>query len=338
MARAHRPATSHDVAARAGVAQSTVSRALRDLSSITPETKERVLRAARELDYVPRESGRSFSTRRTHRIAVVAEALTNPFYAQLVEPLRRALARSGYRTVLVADDSDDILTADALTDGSYDGAIITTAARHSRLASDLRVRGLPHVFANRTVDDADTRATTFANADGARMIADLLAEHGHHRVVLLSGPERYSTSHEREVELRAALRRRRISLPARDVLRIEYTAEAGRAAASAVLHRDRRPTAIVCGNDVVAIGALNAARADGLRVPHDLTVVGFDDIDAAAWDLVGLTTVRCDLDALADASVDLLLDEIGGDRERARCAIEVTLALRSSHGDAPRDE
>ena len=330
-----RTVTSIDVAQRAGVSQSTVSRALRDLPSITRTTKERVHRAARELDYIPQATGRSLSTRTSHRIAVVTEAITNPFYAELVEPLRRELARHGYRTVLLPDDSDDVLTADALTDGSYDGAVITTAARRSRLADDLRARGLPHVFANRVVDDENARACTFANSTGSSLLAALVADAGHSRIAVLTGPERYSTSHEREAGLRDELRARRLRVADADVVRIDYTADAGRAAARELLRREHPPTAIVCGNDVVAIGALNAARDLGLHVPGDLTIVGFDDIPASAWDLVDLTTVHCDLDALAHQSVELLLASIAGDHSPARTTIDVTLVLRATHG-APR--
>lgn len=327
-----RAATSIDVARRAGVSQATVSRALRDLPSITPETKERVHRAARELDYIPRAAGRSLSTRTSHRVALVTEAITNPFYAELVEPMRRELAHHGYRTVLLTDDSDDVLTADALTDGSYDGAVITTAARRSRLAGDLRARGLPHVFANRVVDDEGARACTFANSDGARQLAGMLADAGHSRIALLTGPARYSTSHEREGGLRDELRARFLRVPDADVVRIDYTADAGRSAARALLQRTRPPTAIVCGNDVVAIGALNAARDLGLNVPRDVTVVGFDDIPAAAWDVVDLTTVHCDLDELARESIVLLRDSIAGDHSPARSTVGVRLVLRATHG------
>ena len=335
MVASRRAATSIDVAARAGVSQSTVSRALRNLASISPGTREKVYRAARELDYVPRETGRSLAPRATHRIAVVTEALTNPFYAELVEPLRRELAQRGYRTVLVTDDSDDVLTADDLTDGSYDGAVITTAARRSGLAVALAARGMPHVFVNRVVDASDSRCCTFANAEGAGLIADMLADSGHERVGLLIGPERYSTGYEREAGLRAVLRQRRITLPTHRVRRVEYTAESGRAAARAMLGDPVPPTVIVCGNDLVAIGALNAARSLGLVIPQDLSIVGFDDISIASWDMFDLTTVRCDLDTLARASIDMLAAEIGGDTAPARTIVPVTLVKRGTHGVPP---
>lgn len=329
-----RPVTSKDVAVRAGVSQPTVSRALRDLPSITTETKERVYRAARELNYVPQEAGRSLATRRSRRVAIVVEALTNPYYPELIEPLRRDLAHLGYRAVLVTDSSDDVLTADALSDGSYDGVLVTTAARDSRLAVDLRSRGVPHVFVNRTVDDAASRSCGFA--DGAHLLADLLIEQGHRQIALLTGPAQFSTSSEREHGLREALRAHGVRIPERQVLRIEYTVEAGKRSCLALLRSPEPPTAIVCGNDVVAIGALNAAHELGWRVPEDVSVVGFDDIPAAGWDVISLTTVRCDLDALSAASITALREAMEGSARVRHELLDVSLVRRTSHGP-PRE-
>ncbi|GAA3886097.1 LacI family DNA-binding transcriptional regulator [Leifsonia kafniensis] len=330
-----RPATSIDVAARAGVSQPTVSRALRNLPSISPETKERVYRAARELNYVPREAGRSLATRRSRRVAIISEALTNPYYPELIEPLRRELAHLGYRAVLVADSSDDVLTADALSDGSYDGVLVTTAARDSRLAEDLRSRDVPHVFVNRTVDDPLSRNCGFSN--GAHLLADLLVEQGHRRIALLTGPSQFSTAFEREQGLREALREHGLRIPDRQVLRIDYTVSGGRNGALTLLTSSEPPTAIVCGNDVVAIGALNAVRAMGWRAPDDVSIVGFDDIPAAGWDIVSLTTVHCDLNALASVSVAALHEAMEGEKSPLRHILEVSLVRRDSHG-RPREK
>ena len=329
-----RSVTSKEVAARAGVSQPTVSRALRNLPSITPETKERVYRAARELDYVPREAGRSLSTRRSRRVAIISEALTNPYYPELIEPLRQELAHLGYRAVLVADSSDDVLTADAVSDGSYDGVLVTTAARRSRLAEDLRSRSVPHVFVNRTVDDPHSSSCGFA--DGSALIADLLVEQGHRRIALLTGHPHFSTAFAREHSLRAALREHRVRIPERHIVHIDYSVDAGRAATLQLLRSADAPTAIVCGNDVVAIGALNAAHASGLRVPEDVTIIGFDDIPAAAWDIVSLTTIRCNLSALAEASVSALQAAIDGEAAPVRRTLDVSLVRRATHGP-PRD-
>ncbi|MCT1550143.1 LacI family DNA-binding transcriptional regulator [Brevibacterium casei] len=331
-----RTITSFDVARLAGVSQSTVSRALRNLPNITPATREKVARAAAELNYVPHGSARSLSTRITSRVAIVSEELTNPFYPALVEPLRHYLNENGYRTMLVTDDEDDALTASNLTDGSCDGVIITTAARNSRLPDALRKAGLPFVLANRTTDSETEAACQFANEAGAAQVAELLAELGHDDIGLITGPERISTSIERERGLRTALEDHGRWLPGRVIRRGDFTAEAGFAGAIDLLDSPIRPTALVCGNDYIAMGALNAAKSLGLSVPDDLTVIGFDDVAMAAWDLVSLTTVRCDLAKLACDAVEMLLRLIDDRPVDTLRVTDVDLVLRGTHGTPRR--
>lgn len=324
--------TGFDVARLAGVSQATVSRALRNLPNITPETRERVARAAAELRYVPHESGRTLSTRITGRIAIVSEALTNPFYPQLLEPLRERLGRRGYRTVLVSDSEDDALTAATLLDGSYDGVMITTAKRRSRLPGELRARGMPCVLVNRRTDDESDAACEFDNDAGARAVADLVMDLGHTEIGLIAGLERFSTGAEREQGFREALDERGMWVSGRATRRVSFTEEGGRAAALELLASPLRPTAIVCGNDYIAFGVLNAAKARGIAVPDDLTVIGFDDVAMAAWELLSLTTVRCDLDALAAEAVDMLLRMVRGDQVGGVRRVPTELVLRGTHG------
>ncbi len=189
--------TSFDVARRAGVSQPTVSRALRNLPGASLETRRRVLAAAAELSYVPSDSGRALSTSSTRRVAVVSEELTNPFYPALVDPLSRYLAASELRTVLVTQTEQRPVTVDALADGSYDGVILTTTRRRSSLPRDLTERGLPHVLANRILDDAESPSCSVDNAAGARAIARLLAALGHRYVASIQGPTDTSTGIER---------------------------------------------------------------------------------------------------------------------------------------------
>ena len=227
-----RPTTGFDVARLAGVSQPTVSRALRNLPGTSAETRMRVIEAARALSYIPSDSGRVLSSRRTQRIAVVSEALTNPYYPELVEPIRRKLAEQGYRTVLVTDAAEGTVGLDDLADGSYDGVILTTTTRRSRLPADLIARGMPHVLVNRL---------------------------------------------------------------------------------------------------------LSAAAECELRVPEDLTVIGFDDIAMAGWPCIGLTTVRVNRDDMAAEAVRLLMLQIDGESSITEHRTPATLVLRSTHAEVAGD-
>jgi LacI family transcriptional regulator len=284
------------------------------------------------LSYIPSESGRSLSLRSTRRIAVVSEELTNPYYPELVEPLRRELARHDLRTVLITQTEHGPVGLDVLADGSYDGVLLTTTIRNSSLPRDLTERGIPHVLVNRTLDRAESHSCAMDNAGGARAIADLLVSLGHSRIATVQGPVVTSTGKERSDALRARLRGRGVRVPRAWTLRSGFSHDAGFAAAIPLLQSADRPTAVVCGNDVIALGVLSAARSLGLTVPDQLTVIGFDDIPLAGWPLVALTTVRCDLAALATVAVELLLaaqqDSTAVPVERR---VPVSLVLRDTH-------
>jgi LacI family transcriptional regulator, galactose operon repressor len=304
--------TSFDVARRAGVSQPTVSRTLRNLPGASAETRARVLAAAAELSYIPSESGRALSTSSTRRIAVVSEELTNPFYPQLVGPIGRCLEEHDLRAVVVTHAGQGQVGLDLLADGSYDGVLLTTTVRQSTLPRDLTERGIPHVLVNRILDQPESPSCAVDNSGGVRLVADLVAGLGHREIASLQGPVNTSTGHERGEALRAALGAHGIRLPRHRVRRVAFDHDASLAAALELLDGPSPPTAIICGNDVIALGALSAAALLGLSVPGQLTVTGFDDIQLAGWPLIALTTVRCDLAALARTAVDLLLAEIAG--------------------------
>ena len=324
--------TGFDVARRAGVSQPTVSRVLRNLPGASPETRERVLTACRELAYVPSESGRILSTRRTRRIAVVAAEMVNPYYPELVEPIRRSLARHGYRIVVVTDEGSDDVAVGALADGAYDGVILTTTHRRSRLPRDLTEHGIPHVLANRTLDHPESPSCSVDNRGGAAQIADLLVNLGHEHIGSVQGLVETSTGRERAEALTRRLRRHGVTVHRELTRRVEFTHDAGLRAATALLDREDPPTAIVAGNDVVAFGVLSAARRLGVRVPEELTVIGFDDIPMASWPLIDLTTVRGDLDVLADLTVHQLLSQLAEGRITPEIRrVPATLVLRGTH-------
>lgn len=329
--------TGHDVARLAGVSQATVSRALRNLPGTSPNTRAAVLRAAEELAYVASDSGRVLSTRSTRRVAVVSEELTNPYYPELVEPIRARLADADLRTVLIADSQQSMtlrgsLGVDAMADGSYDGVILTTTRRNSTLPRDLTEAHVPHVLVNRVLDHAESHSCTVDNRGGARAVGELLTALGHVRIAAVHGPVDTSTGRERAEAFRTSMRDSGIPLPRRMVRRASFSHESGMVAAGSLLDLDDPPTAIFCANDVLAFGALSAARRRSINVPEQLTIVGFDDIPMSGWPLIGLTTVRCDLHRLAREAVDLLLDEIQNPGMAPRLVrIPVEIQLRSTH-------
>jgi LacI family transcriptional regulator len=337
--------TSHDVARAAGLSQSTVSRALRNDPRVTPETRERVLAAATRLGYTPNAMGRMLVNRRTRTIGMVVTDISNPFYPNLIAPLHDELAALGYRMTLFTErlegaGADGSTPLEGLVDRGIDGAVLTTSTLAGTVPRELLRRGLPFVFLTRVVDGVAADAVTVDNDRGARLVAAELARFGHRRVGAVFGPANTSTGRDRERGFRAGLAAAGVDLPEEAVRHGDYTVEAGHAAMHELMALRDRPTAVACFNDLVAIGALNAAVALGLRVPADVSLTGWDDLPMASWEICRLTTVRQSMTEMARAAARLVVERVEGragpQPRRLRFAPE--LVLRATLGAPPDDQ
>jgi LacI family transcriptional regulator len=330
-----RPPTSHDVARLAGVSQPTVSRALRDDPSVSAETRRVVREAADSLGYILSARGRSLSTRESGQIGIVVSDLGNPFYLQVLDTVHDALARAGRRMLVLTPDGDDQALLTRLLDGSMDGAILTTTPLDSGVPSALMRRNFPFALLNRTIDGPACDSCTVDNVAGARLAAEALVRLGHTEIAALFGPQATSTGRDREAGFRAVLEEAGIPLPDARVRRGPFDFAYGHAGTEALLRL--RPTAIFCANDVIALGAFNALRAAGIRVPDDLTLIGFDDISMAAWEVFELTTVRQDIARMVETAADLVLERVAAPgRPPERIVLPPTLVERATHGPPPR--
>jgi LacI family transcriptional regulator len=325
-----RPPTSHDVARAAGVSQPTVSRALRDDAGVADATRRRVRQVAAELGYVRSQRGRSLSMRATGQIGIVIRDLANPFYLQLLEALNRALHEVDLRMLVLTPDDDNRVPLERLVDGALDGALLTTTELGSSLPRELARRQFPFVLLNREVDDAPGDVCVADNVRGGELVAAEFALLGHRRIGAVFGPQSTSTGRDREQGFRAGLAAAGLELPAERWRRGPFDFDFGHAAALELLAAE--PTAIFCANDVLAIGAYNGLRSRGLRVPQDVTLVGFDDIAIAAWEVFELTTVSQHLEQMVQTSTELLLDRIADpDLPPRRVVLPATFIHRKSH-------
>ncbi|ROR79972.1 transcriptional regulator, LacI family [Plantibacter flavus] len=314
--------TSRDVARLAGVSQPTVSRALRDDIRVSEQTKQRVREAAQLLGYIPSEAGRALSSGRTRRIGMLLTDLDSQFYSHIIAPVHRELERLGYQLMLHTETADNDTIVERLLANGLDGVILATTTIDSAAPLRLRDRGLPFVYFNRTGSLVDADATVVDAAPGYREAVRAAVDLGHRNVAAVLGPSNTSTAQHREQALRAALGEHGIVLDERLVRRVPYSSAAGEIAARELLESagEPAPTLVFCGNDVVAYGALNAAHRLGLRVPDDLSVVGFDDLPEAAWPIIDLATVGFDIAGMASASANLVVRRIerpGDELERA---------------------
>jgi len=302
--------TSHDVARLAGVSQPTVSRALRNSPKVSEQTKRRVRQAATTLGYVPSETGRALSSGRTRRIGLLLTDLENQFYPHVIAPMHRELEALDYQLMLQTESSDTGRVVERLLANSLDGVLLATTTVDSVLPVRLRDRGVPFAYFNRTSYSVDADSAEVDAEVGLQQLAQRILELGHRRVGAIFGPRNTSTAEHREYALREALGAASVTIGSALSCRGPFDVETGHVGGRRLLERDDPPTVIVCGNDVVAFGALNAAHELGLAVPGDVSIAGFDDLPAARWPVLQLTTVAFDLDAMARCAAGLLVARI----------------------------
>lgn len=341
MASHPRKTTSHDIAREAGVSQSTVSRTLRRDPRVDPVTAARVLEVATRLGYAPNTSARSLVTRRTRTVAVVVADITNPFYPQLVEALHEQLGRAGYRMILFNERTDvrgdgglDML----LHGGGADGAIFLSVTIGGGIADLLGASPVPTVLLNRDADGAIVDRVMADHVGGAVQVAELLLNLGHERIAFIGGPANTSTNRDRLAGLSTTLVDAGLPLDPALQRGGEFTHQSGFQWATDLLTSDPPPTAVFCANDVVAFGAIDAARRLHIDVPGELSIVGFDDIPMAGWDSFSLTTVRQPLVDMARQAARILIDRIEGDggSEHNRIVFPTNLIQRATTGPASR--
>lgn len=334
-----RNATSHDIAREAGVSQSTVSRTLRNDPRVAPETAERVLRVAKRLGYFPNASARSLVTRRSRTVAVVVADITNPFYPQLVEALHEQLGRAGYRMILYNERTDvrgDGGLEVSVNSSGADGAVFLSVTIGPEAAELLTSARVPSVLLNRDVSGAAVDRVMADHVGGAAAVAHHLLALGHRRIALIAGPANTSTSRDREAGFTDALARAGVPLDPALRRAGEFTHQSGFQGATELLDREDPPTAVFCANDVVAFGALDAARRLRIAVPDRVSVAGFDDIPMASWDAFALTTVRQPLVDMARDAAQILVGRIEArdDSEPRRIVFPTHLVVRSTTGVA----
>ena len=304
--------TSHDVARLAGVSQATVSRVLREDPKVRPETRDRVLRVLAETRYEPNAAARTFRTNRSGSVGVVVARLSYQLYPVMLEAIGAQLARLGQRMIVWdSEHGGDLPASRALRQGIIDGVILTAATSESEFLKDTVSPHAPVVLINRTVACYPSDQVSSDNLSGGQRVAEYLLRNGRQRIALIGGIPRASTIRDREQGFRETLQRAGVDLPPHFYERSEtFSHASGQEAVTRLLELGTPPDAIFCVNDVLALGAIDGARALGVRVPDDLWVVGYDDIELASWGAYDLTTVRQPMGQMVAHAIDLLLAKI----------------------------
>lgn len=328
-------ATIKDVARHARVSVASVSRALNGKGVITPSTRNRILRAAEKLHYVPHAAARTLSTRRTQTIGVVLPDIFGEFFSELIRGIDQAARRHGLH-LLVTGSHGDAAEADAAVRamaGRVDGLLMMSPYLDSGLLNKgLLARG-PIVLMNSRDKERALASLTVDNYSGAVAMVTHLAGLGHRRIVHVTGPADNFDARERLRGYRAAMAKLLPGVPA-TVIAGDFNQEAGYAAGQQMLRAAEKPDVIFAANDMMAIGCLFALTEAGVRVPDEIAITGFDDIPIARFVTPSLTTVRIDIAGLGNRAVERLVGSIEGKGEAHRSAevVKAELVVRGSCG------
>jgi LacI family transcriptional regulator len=327
-------ATIRDVARAARVSVATVSRALNDSGPVRDDTRRRVRDAAQHLRFTPHGAARSLITSRTNTLGVLLPDLYGEFFSEIIRGIDRGAQRAGYQLLLSSarNARDEIHGAFRAMYGRVDGLILMAPDVELAEMFAQRRDGTPIVFINSPVESTDARLITIDNHGGAYRMVKHLVQQGRERIAIITGADRNHDAAERLRGYRDALDELGMRRDARWELRGDFTEAAGHRAARAMLKLEPRPTAIFAANDAMAIGALSALREEGIAVPEDVAVAGFDDIPIARYVSPPLSSVHVPIAQLGERAMELLLGTIADPRNRGpgRIVLPTTIVIRKS--------
>ncbi|WP_152362880.1 LacI family DNA-binding transcriptional regulator [Microlunatus speluncae] len=333
--------TVHDVARHAGVSIATVSRALNDRSRVSAATRDRVLRIATELGYHPNDLARGLAGMATRTIALLLPDITNPFFPELVKGVQTVADERGHLLLMChnADDEDKAIADLVLLRRKRVDGILLVAGTLPGVGVVAASAGIPTVVLDRRVPGLDADLVTVDHRAGARLGVEHLLGLGHRRIAYLTGPADVVSSQERSEGWREALVAAGVEPTPDLVVGGDFTEDGGYAAGRELLTRPAGITAVFAANDLGAIGLLRALTEAGLRVPDDVSVVGFDGVHLAAYTSPRLTTVAQPIFDLGRTAAELLLNRLAAapapGSEPQTLVLPTRLEIRNSTASYP---
>ncbi len=304
--------TLKDVAEKAGVSTSAVSRTFTEGASVSPKTRAKVERAADALGYSPNALASSLTTGRTKLIGLVSNNFHNPLFLEVFDRFTRGLQDRGLRPLLVnlaLDETDPQASVRMLRQYSVDGAIVASSTLPPSFAEAYRAAGIPVVNSfGRFTTAPQVHVVGIDNVACGRMAGEALIARGYKRVAFLGGPEQATSTQDRALGFMAALREHpEIEVTASYAS--AYSFDAGRVEMTKLLMSEPAE-AYFCGDDVLSIGALSAVQEAGLSCPNDIGIIGLNDMQMSGWQNIDLTTIRQPVAEIISASIDLVIDTV----------------------------
>jgi len=324
------------VASLARVSIATVSRTVNGSSVVSDRRKKRVWHAIHQLNYFPNIHARTLVSGRSRLLGIIVENITNPFFPELIQSFEEIAVAHGYEILVSSSNSDPALLTRCvrrMLERKVDGVAVLTFGEEEPVIDRLTHNNIPMVLAEFRVDNPKTATILLDYSTGIRNAVDHLRTLGHSRIAFLAGPHKLHSAITRENDFRSAMEAVALPIQKKWIVECDHTLKGGVAGFGKLQALATRPTAIVCSNDMTAIGVLRAAYMEGLRVPQDLSVIGLDDIAFAEYTLPPLTTIRLSRVELARAAFEALRqqaeDPSSPDLQR-EFLVSTSLVLRGS--------
>lgn len=331
--------TVQDVARAAGVSTATVSRAINRPESVREPLRSQVMAAVEQLGYVPHAGARALSLKRTGTVGAVFPTVDNAIFAKAIDALQRRLSEAGLQLLIATSDYDpdsEARQAMTLVTRGVDGLVLCGRGQRPSLLALLRQRALPCVHVMTADGDDDEVCVGFDNRAAMAAATRYLLSLGHRHIALLAGITRDNDRARARVQgAQETLAAAGQPLRPGQLLERRYDLAEAREGFRTLMAGRPRPTAVLCGNDVLAFGALLEAQRLGIGVPQDVSIVGFDDLELARHVSPALTTMRVPAEAMWRLAAERLLAALRGEAVPLRAELDVELVVRESSGRPP---
>jgi LacI family transcriptional regulator len=326
----------HTVARLANVSIATVSRTINHIPTVNPRMAKRVWEVIRELDYMPNTQARALVSGRSRLLGLIISEITNPFFPELIQGFEEVAVEHGYEILIGSTNYDPERMKRCIrrmVERKAEGVAVMTFGIEEPLLDQLADRKIPLVFVDVGPDRPDISLLQVDYHHGIRQAVQHLAVLGHRDIAFVSGPLRLHSAQSRLTAFHRALQECGIVVDPKRIVEGDHTMEGGMAAAEKLLEGDDLPTAVICSNDVTAIGVLHKAYRAGLHVPNDLSIIGFDNIHMTQMTTPPLTTIQMSCYELARAAVLALKAHVEGTPAPKReYHIQTQLVVRESTG------
>lgn len=326
--------TLEDVALAAGVSTATISRCINEPAKVAEPTRNRVMAVIRQIGYTPNVGGRILASSRSNTVGAIIPSMANAMFASGLHAFQQQLAASGV-TLLVAssgyDSAEELRQIRSLMAHGADGLLLIGASRPRETTEFLRMRNIPCVIAWSYKRDHRRVFAGFDNCKASRQMAEHVLQHGHRKVAMIAGNTRDNDRARHRIQgVRRAIKHHEKTTGLIAVVETDYSLKNGGDAFEQLMAGQDVPSAIICGNDVLAAGAILRAREKGYKVPDDVSITGFDDINLAAVISPQLTTVRVPQIDMGRAAARLLLQQLQRDSTPSSIEFETRIVQRES--------